>query len=207
MESIYQWDRDDKLYAIEALHHSTDPERGEYLLQLIVDEDPVVRGKTAIAMEDLPDNQLMEAVQALLEQGETEYQILACELMGSTEQTDFSETVKPLLRAGDDRVVKAAIAVLDRLPETEALELLEFVTEEYRSEWSKAIKRLLNRWHPIGVFPVIQSLYTKCDSDLEPDLLRLAALTNHSEAPDWIDERLEELDVTEQKESVIRWLV
>lgn len=207
VEFIYQWDREDKLYAIEALHHSTDPERGEYLLQLIVDEDPVVRGKTAIAMEDLPDEQLLEAVQGLLEQDETEYQILACELLGATEETDFSDTLEPLLHAEDDRVVKAAIAVLDQLPDEKTLELLNPLVERYRTEWSKAVKRLLNRWHPTESFPVIQSLYTDVDAGFRPDLLRLAALTDHTEAPDWIDEQLEELDVTDQKESVVRWLV
>lgn len=207
MESIYSWDRDDKLFAIEALHHSDDPERGEYLLQLIVDEDPVVRGKTAIAMEDLPDEQLLDAVQGLLEQGETEYEILACELLGSTEDTDFSDTIRPLLQAEDDRVVKAAIAVLDRLPDQKAIELLESVVQQYRSDWSKAIKRLLNRWHPMRVFPVVQSLYAEGDSDFRPDLLRLAALTGHPEATDWIENNLDELDVSDEKESVIRWLV
>lgn len=207
MDSIYRWDREDKLFAIEALHHSTDPERGDYLLQLIVDEDPVVRGKTAIAMEDLPDERILEAVQGLLDQGDTEYQILACELLGSTEETDFSETLEPLLSAEDDRVVKAAIAVLDQLPNEKTVEFLESLVEEYRSEWSRAFKRLFNRWHPPEVFPLVKKLFPRVGSEFREDLLRLAALTDHPDMPDWVDQRLDDLELTGEKESVIRWLV
>lgn len=206
MESIYQWDRDDKLYAIEALHHSDDPARGEYLLQLIVDDDPVVRGKTALAMEDLDDTKLLQAVEALLDQDATEYKILACELLGSTDRTEFSDTIKPLLESNDVRVVRAAIAVLDNLPDETTRNLLESIADNYNEEWSKAIKRLLNRWHPPESFPIIRTLYPQAQPAFRAQLLRLAASTGHPDAPGWIDESLKNIDISDEKTSVIRWL-
>ncbi|MFB6346545.1 MAG: HEAT repeat domain-containing protein [bacterium] len=207
MDSIYKWDREDKLYAIEALHHSDQPDRNQYLLQLIVDDDPVVRGKTALAMEDLDDDTLMEAVGALLDQDETEYRILACELLGSTENADYSETLKPLLEADDDRVVRSAIAVLDNLPKQRGLQLLDSVIKTYKAEWSKAVKRLLNRWHPTEVFPRIKSLYPVVDPEFRTQLLRLAAVSGHPDVEDWVLSTLEDLEPSDAKKTVVRWLL
>jgi HEAT repeat protein len=205
MDSLYQWERDQKLFAIEALHHSDRDDRGKFLLQLIVDDDPVVRGKTALAMEGLPDGTLLEAVDALLDQRETEYRILACELLGSTREADFSDRLTQLLRADDDRVIKAAIEVLDNLDQEPALSLLQDVVNRYRAEWSRPVKRLLNRWHPPATFAIIRELYPSAERSFKVHLLRIAAATNHEEAPDWIRERLENLDPADPFETVILW--
>jgi HEAT repeat protein len=206
MENLYQWNRDDKLFAIRAMENA-ERNDAQYLLQLIVDDDPVVRGKAALAMENCTDETLMEAVDTLLEQDESETTILACELLGFTDSVDFTGKLRPLLTASDDRVVRSAIEVSDQLPEQEAIDLLKELVSRYDENWSKSLKRVLGRFDSPDLLDVLQPLYQRVDNTFRVELLGIGATLGTEEAWNWVTEKLETIEVSKSKRTVIQWLM
>lgn len=206
MENLHDWDRGDKLFAIRALSESRDEERGSYLLQLVLDEDPVVRGKAALAMQDCEDEVILRGADVLLDENEVEKTILACELLGFTEDVDFTDRVEPLLDAEDDRVVRSVIEILDNLPENATQRLLKRVVDQYRDAWRKSLLRLLGRMRTPGILSVLQQLADRVDNDGRLQLLRVAARVGEPEAADWIEEQFRSLEASDEKRAVIDWL-
>ncbi len=207
MDELYKWDRDDQLFAIRAFKNSNRSDKGQYLLQLIVDEDPVVRGKAALAMRDCKDSTLMEAVDGLLELDQNETTILACELLGFTDEVNFSDKLGPILQSSDDRVVRSAIETLDKLPDEETIELLHVVTKKYDDSWSKSIKRVLPRINSPELLDVIQRLYDRVDKAFQVELLQIGATLDSREAIVWVNRGLDETEMSKPKKTVIRWLL
>lgn len=206
MENLHDWDREDKLFVIRALSESRDEERSSYLLQLVLDEDPVIRGKAALAMQNLGDEDILRGADVLLDEDEVEKTILACELLGFTEDVDFTDRVEPLLDAEDDRVVRSVIEILDNLPEKATKRLLERVVDQYRDAWRKSLLRLLGRMRPPGILSVLQRLASCVDNEGRLQLLRVAARVGGPEAADWIEKELRSLEVSDEKRAVIDWL-
>jgi hypothetical protein len=207
MENIYQWDRDDKLFAIQGLKASSSAERGDYLLQLVIDDDPVVRGKAALALQDCGDDVLLEAADALLDQNEDETTILACEILGFTENVDFSDRVESLLESGDDRVVRSVIEILDELPENRTLELLQAVVRNYEEAWSKAIFRLLNRLRSSKLSTLLEELFATVEDENRVTVLRVAARIADEDDREWFDQLRSEVSLNDEKEAFLEWLV
>lgn len=206
MKNLHDWNREDKLFAIRALSESRDDDRGSYLQQLVIDDDPVVRGKAALALQDCGDEIILRGADVLLEEAEVEKSILACELLGFTEETDFTERVEPLLNAEDDRVVRSVIEILGNLPEKSMKRLLNRVVDQYRDAWWKSLLRLLGRVRTRSILSVLQRLSSRVDNEKRLHLLRIAARVGSTDAADWIDEELRSLDCSEQKRAVIEWL-
>lgn len=206
MKNLHDWNREDKLFAIGGLSESRNDNRGSYLLQLVVDDDPVVRGKAALAMQGCGDELILRGADVLLGEDEVEKTILACELLGFTEEADFTERVEPLLDAEDDRVVRSAIEILDNLPENPMEHLLNRVVDQYNEAWWKSISRLLGRLRIPGILSVLQRLASRVDNEKRLHLLRIAARVGGTDAADWIDEELRGLECSDEKRAVIEWL-
>lgn len=207
MENIYRWNRDDKLFAIRGLQASQSPERTRYLLQLVIDDDPVVRGKAALALQNCGDEVLLEAADGLLEQQEAGTTILACEILGFTENVDFSDRIDPLLQSEDDRVVRSAIEILDELPKESMLELLEQVIVNYDPAWSKAVFRLLGRLHDPNLFPLLEELFENVESENKASVLRSAARIVSEDERERFENLRSGVELSDEREDFLEWLI
>lgn len=207
MDKVYTWDRDDKLFAIQVLKNVDDPARNRYLLQLIVDDDPVVRGKAALAMKSSPDEVLLEAVDGLLEQDQSETTILACELLNFTKEVDFSDRVEPILRSSDPRVVRSAIETLPSLPNHRSVSLLEGLVEDYDPEWKKSLTRVLPKIRTPELSSILETLYPQVDDIFKARLLVIGANLGHENTTEWVQKQLGKLPVSDSKKTVIEWLI
>lgn len=206
LEELYRRDRDDKLFAIRALKQ-TDPERrGPLLGQLVVDDDPVVRGKAAMALKDCGDEILLEAAGTLADQNSPETSILAAELLGSLEEAEPDELLGRLVRDGDERVVKAAIGALAVLSPERMRELLQDVLERYDATFDTALERLLTRTGQPVLLPVLKEWHGRAAPPVSTVALCMATGWGE-EARTWVRTRLEEDDLPEERRQLVRWLL
>lgn len=207
MNDIYQWSRADKLFAIEGFKQLPSGAKCRPLLQLVVDDDPVVRGKAALALQECEDPVLVEAADALIDQDRPEMSILALEILASTEGVDFSDRLKRLLERGETRVMKTAIEAIRHLPPVSASDLLERVMEQYRADYDRALSRLTQRWnHPV-LEPTLKLWYQNADAEQKPAILRHAAALPSRSASEWVRQTLGDSDLNDQQRSLIRWIL
>lgn len=206
LEELYRWDRDDKLFAIRALKQASPVRRGPLLGQLVVDDDPVVRGKAAMALEDCGDEVLLEAAGTLADQNSPETSILAAELLDSLEEAEPEELLDGLVRDEDDRVVKAAIGALEVLPAEGRLKLLQDVLERYDPTFDTALERLLTRSGEAALLPALKRWYRRAAPPVSTVALCIATGWDE-EARAWVRTRLDEDELPEARRALLGWLL
>jgi HEAT repeat protein len=172
-----------------------------------MDDDPVVRGKAALALESCEDEVLKEGAEALLDQPEVEKNILACEILGFTRDLDFSDKLPSLLQHEDDRVVRSAIEIIPNLPVESAIPLLENTVDRYNENWKKALKRALSRIKNPEILSILERLFQQVDNNFKRTLVRIAAGLGTEESRNWVGTTMDSINLSEPQESVINWLL
>ncbi len=206
LDELYRWDRDDKLFAIRALKQAEPERRGPLIAQLVVDDDPVVRGKAALALEGCGDELLLEAARTLVDQRSPETSILAAELLSFLTEAEPEDLLARLIRDGDERVVKAALGALDALPAERMLGLLQEVLERYGSTFDAALERLLSRAGEPALLPALKTWYRRAEPPVRTVALCIGTGWG-AEARDWILDRLQADEIPEQRRELVRWLL
>lgn len=206
VEELYSWDREDKLFAIRALKQVPPERRARLLKTLVVDDDPVVRGKAALALKGGPEDVIMDVARTLIEQQSPETSILAAELLGFIEATDAAEPLETLIRSEDDRVAKAALGSLDGLPPETILELLDVALDRYRPAFDTALERFMTRAGRARFLPVLKQWYDRTGEEQKPIILCMAAGWD-DEARSWVRERITALELTDRQETLLQWIL
>jgi HEAT repeat protein len=200
------WSREDKLFLLKGLRQLEPPERNNLLLDLVTDEDPVVRGKCAQLLEDSTADHKLRAADQLLQLDTAETTILALEILGSLEDSDVSERLIPLVDHDDKRVRTTLIDTIPSLPLNAALELLSRLLDAYDPELDRALVRTTSRINHPEMLPLLERWY-----DMTPDggeaVLRTAAALDDPRAHEWVRGALSETDTTSKRTSVIEWLL
>lgn len=207
MENIHQWDRDEKLFAIQVLRDAGHLGRGKPLLRLVVSDDPVVRGKAALALRGCADDVLLEAADTLLEQRRANTSILALEILGFTRDVDYADRLGELLGDADDRVVKAAIESMGGLEPRRARPLLEEVLDRYQPDWDRALRRTLARLGDPQLLPVLKKWFRRAEPDRQPTILGLAAGMEDEDAREWVRSRTAAFEEDDPRIGVIHWVL
>lgn len=203
--NIEKWDREAKLFAIRGLTQIGAKREHGLLLKLITDPDPVVRGKSALAMEEASDELIKTAVDQLLEVSDPNYTILALELLDMTREIDYTDVLFSLLGDSDPRVIKSAIASLANLPVNKMISVLNSILARYQAQYNEALTRLfIEKNHP-ELFPVLKEWYDKVEThEQRLNVLRIGACLPLKQAKEWCRKQIKAK--AGDKGKVIRWL-
>ncbi|MFB6357109.1 MAG: HEAT repeat domain-containing protein [bacterium] len=207
LTNLERWSRETKLFAIQGLRQLPPEERAPLLLRLITADDPVIRGKTALALDGCSDDTLLDAVDRLLDVDDPTYDILACELLTLTENTDFSERLEPLLNHEEPRVVKSAIEALGNCSLDCFLDLSDEFLDSYDPEYSMAIERVVVSINDPRLLTFLQNWYEVETPGQKIRPLRLIAGLPSAEARKWVSEHLDSTQGSSHKKSFVRWLL